>query len=120
MISSNLSLRKFRLFHKKILLILSEINQISKKNIYSYEVFGYLIYLLISNELCDIKDMNIFINKDEESKINICKIIKYIILSSEDINKFSEDFKNIELFKNNNLFDDLIKNDLNKIYPETK
>ena len=120
MISSNLSLRKLRLFHKKILLILSEINQISKKNIYSYEVFGYLIYLLISNELCDIKDMNIFINKDEESKINICKIIKYIILSSEDINKFSEDFKNIELFKNNNLFDDLIKNDLNKIYPETK
>ena len=60
---------------------LSDINQICSKNKYAFEIFGYLIYLLIENELCDIKDMNIFINKDEESKINICKTIKYIISS---------------------------------------
>ena len=59
--------------------------------------------------------MNIFINKDEESKINICKTIKYIIISSENIKNYYEDFKRIELFKNNNLFNDYIEEEINKI-----
>ena len=72
---------------------------------------GYLIYLLIENELCDIEDVNIFINKEEESKIIVCKTIKYTILSSsgDNINKYYEEFKNIDIFKNNNkLFDKYI------------
>ena len=105
-----------RIFHNKLLLILSDINQLCKKNIYSFEFLGYLIYLLIENELCDIEDMNIFINRDEENMINICKIIENIILSSEDdVNKYYEDFKNIDLFKSNDLFEKYIKIDLNKI-----
>ena len=37
---------------------------------------------------------NIFINKDEESKIIICKTIKYTILSSENTIKiYCEEFK---------------------------
>ena len=114
-ISNKLSLSKLRIFHNKMLLILSDINQICTKNKYAFEIFGYLIYLLIENELCDIKDMNIFINKDEESKINICKTIKYIISSSENIKNYYEDFKRIELFKNNNLFNDYIEEEINKI-----
>ena len=114
-ISNKLSLSKLRIFHNKMLLILSDINQICTKNKYAFEIFGYLIYLLIENELCDIKDMNIFINKDEESKINICKTIKYIISSSENIKNYYEDFKRIELFKNNNLFNDYIEKETNKI-----
>ena len=115
-ISLKLSLNKLRIFHNKLLLILSDINQLCKKNIYSFEFLGYLIYLLIENELCDIEDMNIFINRDEENMINICKIIENIILSSEDdVNKYYEDFKNIDLFKSNDLFEKYIKIDLNKI-----
>ena len=115
-ISLKLSLNKLRIFHNKMLLIISGINQICKKNVYSFEFIGYLMYLLIENELCDIEDMNIFINKDEENIINICKIIENIILSSEDdVNKYYENFKNIDLFKNNELFEKYIKIDLNKI-----
>ena len=114
-ISNKLSLSKLRIFHNKMLLILSDINQICSKNIYVFEIFGYLIYLLIKNELCDVEDMNIFINKDEESKINICKTIKFIILSSEDIKNYYDDFKRIELFNNNSLFNDYIEKKINKI-----
>ena len=109
-------INKLRIFHKNFLLLLSDINQLCKNNIYSFEIIGYLIYLLIENELCDIQDMNIFMNKNEESKINICKIIKYIILSSESNSEnYYENFKNIDLFKNNSLFDDYIKNEINSI-----
>ena len=118
-ISDKLSLSKLRIFHNKMLLIFSEINQICKQNDYIFEIIGYLVYSLIENELCDVFDMNIFINKDERSKINICKIIKYIILSSENNiiknKKYFEDFKNLELFKGNNLFNDYINGDINKI-----
>ena len=82
-----------------------------------YEIIGYLIYFLIVNELCDIEDINIFINKDEESKIIICKTIKYTILASEDnIKKYYEEFKNIDLFKNNNnIFDQYITCELKNL-----
>ena len=116
-LSIKLSLNKLRMFHNEILKILSEINYLFKNNIYVFEMIGYLIYLLIANELCDIEDMNIFINKDEETKNNICKIIKYIILSSGDnVKKYYEDFKNIDFFKNNNLFEKNIKSELNNIF----
>ena len=115
-IFSKIPINKLRIFHKNFLLILSDINQLCKSNIYSFEIIGYLIYLLIENELCDIQDMNIFMNKNEETKINICKIIKYIILSSESNSEnYSENFKNIDLFKNNSLFDEYIKDGINPI-----
>ena len=112
-IFGKLSLNKLRTFHNNILPILSNIDQLCIKNIYSFEILGYILYLLIENELCDIQDMNIFINKNHESQINICKIIKYIILSSESNAKmYYENFKNIDLFKNNSLFEDHIKKDI--------
>ena len=115
-IFGKMSLNKLRIFHNNILLIISDINQFCKKNIFSYEIFGYLIYLLIENELCDVQDMNIFIKKNEESKINVCKVIKYIILSSElNCKKYYENFKGIDLFKNNSLFEDYIKIEINSI-----
>ena len=119
-ISCKFSLSKLRLFHNKMLLIISDINEICKKNIYSYELFGYLIYLLIENELCDIKDINIFINKDEECKITISKIAKYIILSAgNNIKKYYNDLKNIELFKNNNiLFEEYVTFEIKNKFPE--
>ena len=117
-ISNKLSLNKLRVFHNKMLLIFSDLNQICTENDCVFEIIGYLIYSLIENELCDAQDMNIFINKEEKSKINICKIIKYIILSSENniraFKKYYEDFKNLELFKNNSLFNDYIICDINK------
>ena len=80
-----------------------------------FEIIGHLLYILIINELCDIKDINIFINKDEDSIIFITKAIKYTILCSENeenINKFYEDFKNIELFKANDIFEKYITSEL--------
>ena len=116
-IAYKLSLNKLRAFHNNMLQILSNINTFCSKNKYMYEIIGYLIYLLIVNELCDIEDINIFINKDEESKIIICKTIKYTILASEDnIKKYYEEFKNIDLFKNNNnIFDQYITFELKNL-----
>ena len=101
-ISYKLSLSKLRAFHNKILQILSNIHDICSKNEFMYEIIGYLLYILIINELCDIEDINIFINKDNKSKITIAKIIAFTILSFEDNSKkYYEDFKNIDLFKYN-------------------
>ena len=114
--SYKLSLNKMRTFHKNILQILAEINHVCKDNKYLYETIGYLIYVLINCELCDIKDINIFINKDEESKIAISKVIRYTIASSGICKKkYYEEFKNIDLFKNNDFFDKYITSEL-KIY----
>ena len=116
-ITYKLSLNKLRAFHNNMLQILSNINTFCSKNKHMYEIIGYLIYFLIVNELCDIEDINIFINKDEESKIIICKTIKYTILASEDnIKKYYEEFKNIDLFKNNNnIFDQYITCELKNL-----
>lgn len=115
-VSHKLSLNKMRTFHKNILQILADIIQICKDNKYMYESIGYLIYALIITELCDTKDINIFINKDEESKIEISKVIRYTIaLSGNCKKKYYEEFKNIDLFKNNDFFDKYITSELKDI-----
>ena len=115
-VSHKLSLNKMRTFHKNILQILADISHICEDNKYLYEIIGYLIYVLIICELCDIKDINIFINKDEESKIAISKIIRYTIASSGNCKKkYYEEFKNIDLFKNNDFFDKYITSELKDI-----
>jgi hypothetical protein len=113
-IAYKLSLNKLRTFHNKMLQILSNLQNFCTQNQFMYEIMGYLIYLLIENELCDIEDINIFNNKDEESKITVSKTIKYtikydILSSGDDIHKYYEEFKNSDLFRNNNqLFDKYI------------
>ena len=106
-VSFKLSLNKMRAFHNEILQMLANINNMCIKNKFMFEIIGYLLYILIINELCDIKDINIFINKEDESKIYICKVIKYTILSSErDIKNFYKEFKNLDLFKNCSIFEE--------------
>ena len=108
-ISFKLSLNKMRTFHHEILQILANINNMCNQNKFMFEIIGYLLYLLIINELCDIKDINILINKEDESKIYICKVIKYTILSSErNIKNFYEEFKNLDLFKNCSIFEEYV------------
>ena len=108
-ISFKLSLNKMRTFHNEILQILANINNMCNQNKFMFEIIGYLLYLLIINELCDIKDINILINKEDESKIYICKVIKYTILSSErNIKNFYEEFKNLDLFKNCSIFEEYV------------
>ena len=115
-VSHKLSLNKMRTFHKNILQILADISHICEDNKYLYETFGYLIYVLIINELCDTKDINIFINKDEKSKIAISKVIRYTIASFGSCKKkYYEEFKNIDLFKNNDFFDKYITSELRDI-----
>jgi hypothetical protein len=115
-VSNKLSLNKMRTFHKNILQIIADISDICEDNKYLYETIGYLIYVFIINELCDIKDINIFINKDEESKIAISKVIRYTIASSGSCKKkYYEEFKNLDLFKNNDFFDKYITSELKDI-----
>ena len=113
--SYKLSLNKMRAFHNKILEMISNINNICKENEYMYEIVGNLLYFLIINDFCDIEDINIFINKDNESIISICKTIKYTILSSENINNYYDKFKNIDLFKNSDIFEKYITSELKDI-----
>ena len=66
---------------------------------------GFLLYLLISNKLFFIKDLNYFLNKDNEIIINISKAVKYTnIFADKDATKFHNDFKQTKLFIGNNNF----------------
>ena len=78
---------------------------------------GFLLYLLISNKLFFIKDLNNFLNKDNEIIINISKAVKYtIIFADKDAKKFHNDFKQTKLFIGNDNFYNIVTKPLSKRY----
>ena len=52
-----------------MLQILSNIKTFCAKNKYMYEIKGYLIYLLIVNELCDIEDIIFLLTRMKKVKL---------------------------------------------------
>ena len=73
----------WEMLHYKLISLYLNINEICTDNIYMHQVMGFLLYLLISNKLFFIKDLNNFLNKDNEIIINISKAVKYTIIFAD-------------------------------------
>ena len=77
------------------------------QNKYKFDIVGALFYSLLINELFFVSDLNMFINCEEQIHINIAKIIRYIIIYSNNDkfkSQYFEVFKNSKLFFNNPIY----------------
>ena len=76
---------------------------------------GYLMLILMNNNLLYIEDLDKFINEDNNKIIKISQVIKFALVHSDE--KFKElynNFVNLKLFtKNKNIFEEYIKKPLN-------
>ena len=101
--------------HSKMIDLFLDINNIVVNNSNMYEIMGFLLFLLLTNEYkyFQLKDLNYFLNKDINSQINIAKTIKAtIIYFGKDWKKYYNNFKKINLFKDGNIFSEYITNPL--------
>ena len=64
----------------RIVDLISNIDYIILDNKYMYQIMGYLLYALINYEIYKIEDLDKFIGREEQTLINIAKVIKYIIM----------------------------------------
>ena len=105
-----LNKNNFIQIHDDILEILIDIivNKNKKnQNKYKFDIVGALFYSLLVNELFFVSDLNMFIKCEEQIYINIAKILRYIIIYSNDDkfkNHYFEVFKNSKLFFNNPIY----------------
>ena len=91
------------------------IEDICIDNYYMLEIMGYLLFILINNNLFYISDFDKFINEDKNKIIKISQVIKFTLAhSDEKYNELYNNFKKIKLFDNNNknIFEEYIKKPL--------
>ena len=104
--TNNLSKNQKEIIHLNMIETINDIDNIlnnSNKNI--YELLGNLLFILLKAKLYYMKDLNIFIEKEKSTQINIAKIVKYAILASGNLSKqYHNDFKFTKLFNNNDIF----------------
>jgi len=82
-------------------------------SLYMHEIMGNLLFALIQNKLYYMKDLNNFIEKSNETQINIAKVVKYTIFVSGNSSKqYHNDFKFKKLFNNNDIFTLYVTNEL--------
>ena len=95
------------------------IEDICIDNFYMLEIMGYLMHILLNNNLFYINDLDKFINEDQNKIIKIAQVIKFTIFYSDEKSKeIYNKIKKTKLFTDNkNIFDDNIstplKNDFN-------
>ena len=78
------------------------IEDICIDNFFMLEIMGYLMYILLNNNLYYYNDFNKFINEDKNKIIKIAEVIKYTIIHSDEKSKeLFNKLKSIELFKSN-------------------
>ena len=105
----------WEMLHYKLISLFLNINEICSDNKYMHQIMGYLLFLLINNKLFFIKDLNNFLNKDNEIIINISKAVKYtIICADKDAKKYHNDFKQTKLFIGNDAFYNIVTKPLSK------
>ena len=105
-----LNKNNFIQIHEDILdILVNIITDENKKNEnkYKFDIVGALFYSLLINELFFVSDLNMFINCEKQIYINIAKIVRYIIIYSNDDKfktKYFEIFKKSKLFFNNPIY----------------
>ena len=84
------------------------IEDICIDNFFMLEIMGYLMYILLNNNLYYSTDLNKFINEDKNKIIKISQVIKFAIVHSEEkCKELYNKLKNIELFNaNESIFED--------------
>ena len=94
------------------------IEDICIDNYFMLEVMGYLLLILLNNNLFYIEDLNKFINEDKEKIGKISQVIKFTIAHSED--KYKElyhNFRKIDLYNDNrDIFEEYIEKPLQNNY----
>ena len=113
--SYNLNSENINTMHLKMVDLFLDIDNICISNSHMYEIMGYLLFILLSNEckFFNIKDLNSFIDKDINTRINIAKTVKFTIISyGQNWKKYYNIFKKANLFKENDIFDNYISNAL--------
>ena len=90
------------------------IEDICIDNYFMLEVMGYLLLILLNNNLYYLEDLNKFINEDKERISKISQVIKFSIAHSEDKSKdLYHNFKKIKLYTDNkNIFEEYIEKPL--------
>ena len=90
------------------------IEDICIDNYFMLEVMGYLLLILLNNNLFYIEDLNKFINEDKDRIAKISQVIKFTIAHSEDKYKdLYDNFRKIELYTDNkNIFEEYIEKPL--------
>ena len=94
------------------------IEDICIDNYYMLEIMGYLMFILMNNNLYYATDFDKFIDEDKSKIIKISQVAKYALAHSEDkFNELYENFKKIKLFDNNkDIFDEYIIKPLKNDY----
>ena len=97
-------------FNNKMISFFLEVNNLVMDNNLIFEILGFLMYILINMKLFFIKDLSKFIDKDNESIINISKVVKFAIDSSgKEKKKLLNDFKQNKLYSTfKEIFDEII------------
>ena len=117
--SKYLSNNQIEILHLNMIEIYMVIdNIVNNKNgtLNMYEIMGNLLYILLKNKLYYMKDLNIFIDENKDTQINIAKVVKYTILASgNSFRQYHNDFKYTKLFNNNDIFTIYVTNELNDI-----
>ena len=99
----------WEMLHYKLISLFLNINEICVDNIYMHQIMGYLLFLLIKNKLFFIKDLNNFLNKDNQIIIDIAKVVKHtIFFADKDAKKYHNDFKQTKLFIGNEYFYNIV------------
>ena len=105
--TNNLSKNQTEILHLNMIEIYMAIDNFvdNSDSLYMYEIMGNLLFVLIKNKLYYMKDLNNFIEKSNETQINIAKVVKYTIIASGNSSKqYHNDFKFTKLFNNNDIF----------------
>ena len=116
--TNTLSNNQIEIFHLYMIETFMDINNIVENDDTEimHEIMGNLLFILLKNKLYYIKDLNNFIDKNEETKINIAKVVKYTIIASGNFSKqYHNDFKYTKLFNNSDLFVNYVTNELGDI-----
>ena len=100
---------RWEMLHYKLISLFLNIYEICIDNVYMHQIMGYLLFLLINNKLFFIKDLNNFLNKDNQTIIDIAKVVKYtIFFADKDAKKYHNDFKQTKLFIGNEHFYNIV------------
>ena len=94
-------------FNSKILKIFLNVKELVIDNMLMYNVMGHILFLLLNNNAIEIKDFNVFKEKEDEIIIIFAKIIKncVIFFKGEEQKNYFVKFRDLELFsKNSNIF----------------